>query len=611
MPCRIRETLVRARIAGRAKADAYSTASRPLVRDVNGSAVSVMFGRPPATTITSSSAISSNPEFSLGLPLLQCPHDLLKDVMALSSHHKNLFGVDDFPESKITAEVSPSAQNRLPPLPQRKLTLKDAERLLTAFQKISAFFPFVQVAEEATVPSLSRTSPFLLLAILTTASFTCPQVCHQLDHEFKRVLSSKVIVEGRKSLDLLQGLLVYIAWYPLYVNPKKNQSFMYMNIATSLVTDLGLDRELPNLSGFSTISTEGLIDGCEFTQAARHAYLGAYYLSTALSMGFQKPNNLPYRNLMDIHIQTPTKDENTAVVYSLIKLQRLTERISEVYETKTWAADPHTGAFHAELNIQIFLNELQEWRNSTSDEIRNLPFNGLAERFIDVAIYGHELGFLSRSYRNSLNQPDRIAPTITPHLPNCLAASKIFFEYLLSLPESSFKSFTTVQGALMVQAILILSRLTFLMASSLGWDANTTRANIPLVMYLDCLCYRFQQLSSTIPKDSEIPENPDLFYVFRMILGSVKKSYEQRVADIQTRSFAVDHGNAVVTSRGHCPIRDPSLGPLFTSVEDSMYGDSFSLNPSEYSGVAFGSTQTPYHDLWATMSCSWANEFSE
>jgi hypothetical protein len=56
---------------------------------------------------------------------------------------------------------------------------------------------------------------------------------------------------------------------------------MYMNLAISLATDLGLDRELPNLSNFNAIRTEGLIEDDMFTKAAKRAYLGCYYLSSA------------------------------------------------------------------------------------------------------------------------------------------------------------------------------------------------------------------------------------------------------------------------------------------------------------------------------------------
>jgi hypothetical protein len=70
----------------------------------------------------------------------------------------------------------------------------------------------VDIPPDATVPQLSRTSPFLLLAIMNSAAIDDPHLYHQIEHEFKRVLSGKIIVEGKKSLDFLQGLLVYIAW---------------------------------------------------------------------------------------------------------------------------------------------------------------------------------------------------------------------------------------------------------------------------------------------------------------------------------------------------------------------------------------------------------------
>lgn len=89
----------------------------------------------------------------------------------------------------------------------------------------------------------------------------------------------------------------------------------------------------------------------------------------------------------------------------------------------------------------------------------------------------------------------------------------------------------------MIQSVLTLSRLTFLMASVMGWDASTTRTNIPLVMYLDCLCYRFMDLSGTKAESIEDAVDPDIMFVFRMMLGSVKKSYEKRVGDIKVGSF--------------------------------------------------------------------------
>jgi len=123
-----------------------------------------------------------------------------------------------------------------------------------------------------------------------------PPLRHQLDHEFRKILSSKLIVEGRKSLDFLQGLLIYLAWlvylktiesksnhvwvrYPIHSGPKNNQIFMYINLAVSLAVDLGLHDDAHNSLNLISVKPDGLIvNGC-FTQAAKRAYLGAYYIS--------------------------------------------------------------------------------------------------------------------------------------------------------------------------------------------------------------------------------------------------------------------------------------------------------------------------------------------
>jgi len=54
--------------------------------------------------------------------------------------------------------------------------------------------------------------PFLVLAILSAMSIETLSLHQRLDAEFRKVLGQYVIAQGQKSLDFLQGLLVYIAW---------------------------------------------------------------------------------------------------------------------------------------------------------------------------------------------------------------------------------------------------------------------------------------------------------------------------------------------------------------------------------------------------------------
>jgi len=197
------------------------------------------------------------------------------------------------------------------------------------------------------------------------------------------------------------------------------------------------------------------------------------------------------------------------------------------------------------------------------------------------------------------------------------------------MPESHYPDFGTLQWSLLVQATLVLSRLTFIMASTRGWDSNTARANCPLVMYLDALCYRLQALSATPSSGTSVPRNPDILCVFKMILASVKKSYERRIAKIVPEPVSVEGGFAI--SKGHCPILDAGLKEYWDN-DNSSYGSSWETGMGSTPSGGVGSTPSGemggmidhlgmpmgrpmnapdaplYYDVWATMTGSWAEE---
>ena len=92
------------------------------------------------------------------------------------------------------------------------LDMDKCEQLLNLFRDTTSYFPFVLIDSRSTVQSMTQDHPFLLLAILTTASSADKRLQTMLDHEFRVSLSQKVVLDGEKSLDMLQGLLVYLAW---------------------------------------------------------------------------------------------------------------------------------------------------------------------------------------------------------------------------------------------------------------------------------------------------------------------------------------------------------------------------------------------------------------
>jgi hypothetical protein len=97
---------------------------------------------------------------------------------------------------------------------QPKFNLDSATSLLASFrQSMLPLFPCITLPPHATVSFLAQDRPFLLLAILSAASGCRSLQGHSLyDGEFRRVLGLKSVASGEVSLEILQGLLVYIAW---------------------------------------------------------------------------------------------------------------------------------------------------------------------------------------------------------------------------------------------------------------------------------------------------------------------------------------------------------------------------------------------------------------
>jgi hypothetical protein len=96
----------------------------------------------------------------------------------------------------------------------RGIDIHDPEALLKFYREMIAdAFPFVVVPQGITAYSLSRDKPFLFKAIVMVASAQDVKAQAAMAEEIVEYLSLHVLLRCEKSLDLLQGLLVFAAWY--------------------------------------------------------------------------------------------------------------------------------------------------------------------------------------------------------------------------------------------------------------------------------------------------------------------------------------------------------------------------------------------------------------
>lgn len=155
---------------------------------------------------------------------------------------------------------------------QPQFNVDSAAALLESFKTaMIQQFPVFLMAEDATVATLSKERPFVLLAVLAAASSSRSLQGHSLyDEEFRKILGLKFVAGGERSVELLLGLVIYIAWYPFHLRPRNKQAFQYVRMTVDIVNDLELDQDNYSYLGMDEVSPERLEE--------IRVYLGSYYL---------------------------------------------------------------------------------------------------------------------------------------------------------------------------------------------------------------------------------------------------------------------------------------------------------------------------------------------
>lgn len=93
------------------------------------------------------------------------------------------------------------------------LSLAEADAIIDLYRtSYSPYFPFVPISLTVAAAELEQASPFLLRTILQVAVPQIAVVQKSVDRWFRQLIAQRVIVEQERRLELLQALLVFIAW---------------------------------------------------------------------------------------------------------------------------------------------------------------------------------------------------------------------------------------------------------------------------------------------------------------------------------------------------------------------------------------------------------------
>lgn len=451
--------------------------------------------------------------------------------------------------SNITG--TPNSQNEHPVLRMLRdgiISYNETTLFLSRYRQMCTYSPFVLISEDSTIESLVQHQPYLLHAVFAISTYENKDLQKVLESTFRESLLRAVMIQGEKSIDLLQAFVVYLSWYHFFYIPMKQQFNQLLQIAISMCIDMGLDHP-PSEAAARKIGLQldhhyslggAPCDGF-FSKAARRAYLGCHYLSATSSWIWRKPNNLHCTEYLLECADSLAKDpeyDTDPLILPLIQSQTLGDEYHEAFLSSNFNYSGPSCSARIRAKLDVFRSTIDEILLTSS--VSDCMTLSLATQF--ATSHAHEMDHLNPCLSNKHFVPGNIkdwaSNTSSQHdvLMVCLQAATAFIENFLSLPLTEYPKLSVLQWWGLICNTAFLYRLSLGTPKLQQWNVAIARDAARLDLYLDLLCYRMECITGST---SEIATGKDLFSLMCPIFSNVKNTYD-RLRKLPQSSSAID-----------------------------------------------------------------------
>ncbi|UNI15690.1 hypothetical protein JDV02_002201 [Purpureocillium takamizusanense] len=412
-------------------------------------------------------------------------------------------------EAQAAAVTGPDA------VPVYGLTWPQAERILDIFRtKLMPNFPFVIVQAHTTAKTLLEEKPFLFRAVMLAAAPLPPPRLAKMKRSVLAYLGQHVLVEEERKLDLLQGLLVCLAWADLrHLQDEQVTSLTYL--ALGYAHNLGITRMPPVLlrmigmdegpEDVMRSKNQAMMPQSTHSTEEQRAYLGCYCLLSVNSTQFGRQNGLKsqYIELCGNALKHNRQHALDAFLERTVRLMQMGEKISEAFGAANdcergkpylFLLEDQTTAFRAELDtvMDSLTQELAHERATHAHGIDErhldswekaavLHYNYLLVRLYEPATHLQELGADDGDGEGS-----SMAAYRAWCLGSCLDAAKAYLDMLFTL-HPAYYLYYGIANSEQVTFVMVISTRLLLLPAAPGWDRFRARESLDFVAVLDRL----------------------------------------------------------------------------------------------------------------------------
>ncbi|CAM1503194.1 Fc.00g079700.m01.CDS01 [Cosmosporella sp. VM-42] len=233
------------------------------------------------------------------------------------------------PLSSLISRSGLDAEGVFNPFTRGLLSFERGQELLDIFRtRMTPYFPFIVIPDNVTIQELVSDKPSLCLAIMGASSNGDVKLQRMLIAHFNEIVTMRMIRGTFTTIELLQGLLVHVAW--AHYHPRPRRVSQYLHLATSIISDMRLDR--PRKHHLWTVDASKNDGDLDWGVDEKRAFAGAYYLSSSSAVLLQKSRHFNYTPyVFDCCQQLSNQGEQPTDKYLpyIIHLQKLTEEVDD------------------------------------------------------------------------------------------------------------------------------------------------------------------------------------------------------------------------------------------------------------------------------------------
>ncbi|KIW30992.1 uncharacterized protein PV07_02677 [Cladophialophora immunda] len=416
--------------------------------------------------------------------------------------------------SDLGASKVAGAPLQLPTQPFLSLTLyidqfikssDEARLMLDVFRnEFMPHFPFVIIPPHMSLEELRGKKPFFFMVVMMIACRHDVPRQTALGKTLKEIIGQKMMTHGEQSLDLLQGLLVYLAWYHVNLH-LGGQLTVVVHLVMSVMIDLGLNKHYTPRKYAKPQRDYFHLDRHETaarTLEDRRTYLGCFYMTSVVSMtarDFEAIRYTKYTEECYTMISEALEYPSDSYLVQLTKLNYLGDKISRTIVQREWdlssGISAPIGAYVKSLEA-----ELRKFKVSMSLELpQSVP---LLMHYYAVETFLCEIALddnvpASRYGSFSVTRLDMLFA--------CLTSAKHFFDIFHSLPASTHFDLPYSTFTIVSHLYVVLSKLSLCIHD--GWDQNYVASYLNFHDVLDRLSKKAEEARELILQANQLADS--------------------------------------------------------------------------------------------------------